>query len=128
MSTHTKQSSSFGISFSDFYETATSFPKSIDLLLSWRHSGFNIHNHTTVYPNDTEGLHRLACYLHRAPVNLSRLRFHPESGLLIYEPKAGQEVDDSEPIDPLEFLARVLIHISEPNKHLVHLYVSRRFM
>lgn len=29
----------------------------IDLLLSWRHSGFNIHNHTTVYPNDTEGLH-----------------------------------------------------------------------
>ena len=73
----------------------------IDLLLSWRHSGFNIHNHTTVYPNDTEGLHRLACYLHRAPVNLSRLRYHSESGLLIYEPKAGQEVDDGEPIDPL---------------------------
>ncbi len=47
---------------------------------------------------------------------------HPESGLLIYEPKAGQEVDDSEPIDPLEFLARVLIHIPEPNKHLVHFY------
>ena len=92
----------------------------IDLLLSWKHSGFNIHNHTTVYPNDTEGLHRLACYLHRAPVNLSRLRYHPESGLLIYEPTAGQEVDDNEPIDPLEFLARVLIHIPEPNKHLVH--------
>ena len=94
----------------------------IDLLLSWRHSGFNIHNHTTVYPNDTEGLHRLACYLHRAPVNLSRLRYHSESGLLIYEPKAGQEVDDGEPIDPLEFIARVLIHIPEPNKHLVHFY------
>ena len=94
----------------------------INLLLSWRHSGFNIHNHTTVYPNDTEGLHRLACYLHRAPVNLSRLRYHSESGLLIYEPKAGQEVDDGEPIDPLEFIARVLIHIPEPNKHLVHFY------
>ncbi len=94
----------------------------INLLLSWRHSGFNIHNHTTVYPNDTEGLHRLACYLHRAPVNLSRLRYHSESGLLIYEPKAGQDVTDSESIDPLEFLARVLIHIPEPNKHLVHFY------
>ena len=55
-------------------------------------------------------------------MNLSRLRFHPESGLLIYEPKAGHDVDDSEPIDPLEFLARVLIHIPEPNKHLVHFY------
>ena len=61
----------------------------IDLLLSWRHSGFSVHNHTTVYPSDTEGLYRLACYLHRAPVNLSRLRYHPQSGLLIYEPKAG---------------------------------------
>ncbi len=29
----------------------------IDLLLSWRHSGFSVHNHTTVYPSDTEGLH-----------------------------------------------------------------------
>ncbi len=94
----------------------------IDLLLSWQHSGFSVHNHTTVYPSDTEGLYRLACYLHRAPVNLSRLRYHPQSGLLIYEPKAGHDVDDSEPIDPLEFLARVLIHIPEPNKHRVLFY------
>ena len=55
-------------------------------------------------------------------MNLSRLRYHSESGLLIYEPKAGQDVTDSESIDPLEFLARVLIHIPEPNKHLVHFY------
>jgi len=53
---------------------------------------------------------------------LSRLRYHCESGLLIYEPKAGQQVDDGAPIDPLEFLARVLIHIPEPNKHPVHFY------
>jgi len=32
------------------------------------------------------------------------------------------QVDDSEPFDTLEFLARVLIHIPEPNKHLVHFY------
>ena len=55
-------------------------------------------------------------------MNLSRLRYHPESGILIYEPKAGQDAGDTEPLDALEFLARVLIHIPEPNKHLVHLY------
>ena len=55
-------------------------------------------------------------------MNLSRLRYHSESGLLIYEPKAGQDAGDIEPLDPLEFLARVLIHIPEPNKHLVHFY------
>jgi hypothetical protein len=93
----------------------------IDLLLSWRNSGFSVHNRTTVYPNDSEGLHKLACSLMRAPVNLSRLRFDRDSGLLAYEPKAGHEFGD-EATDPLEFLARVLIHVPEPQKHLVHFY------
>jgi Putative transposase len=77
---------------------------------------------TTVYPDDIEGLHKLACYLMRAPVNLSRLRFDRDSGLLLYEPKRGDPLDDDALTDPLEFLARVLIHIPEPNKHLVHFY------
>jgi hypothetical protein len=94
----------------------------IDLLLSWRHSGFSVHNRTTVYPSDTEGLHKLACYLMRSPVNLSRLRYHPDSQLILYEPKAGHEADDDALTDPLEFLARVLIHVPEPNKHLIHFY------
>ncbi len=94
----------------------------IDLLLSWRNSGFGVHNRTTVYPSDSEGLHKLACYLMRPPVNLSRLRYHRDSQLFLYEPKAGQEVDDEALVDPLEFLARVLIHIPEPQKHLVHFY------
>jgi hypothetical protein len=94
----------------------------IDLLLSWRNSGFSVHNRTTVYPNDTDGLHKLACYLMRAPVNLSRLRFDPASAMLVYEPKRGDPLDDDALTDPLEFLARVLIHIPEPNKHLVHFY------
>ena len=61
---------------------------------------------TTVYPADTEGLHKLACYLMRAPVNLSRLRFDRGSGLLVYETKHGHELDDDALTDPQEFLAR----------------------
>ena len=94
----------------------------IDLLLSWRNSGFSVHNRTTVYPTDTEGLHKLACYLMRAPVNLSRLRFDRDSALLVYQPKAAYELDDAALTDPLEFLARVLIHVPDANKHLVHFY------
>ena len=33
----------------------------IDLLRSWRHSGFSVQNRTTVYPSDTDGHHKLAC-------------------------------------------------------------------
>ena len=76
-----------------------------------------MHNHTTVYPSDTEGLHKLACYLMRSPVNLSRLRYHPDS-----QPKSGHDLDDDGVVDPLEFLARVLIHIPQPHKHGVHFY------
>jgi hypothetical protein len=98
-------------------------PERIDLLLSWRNSGFGVHNRTTVYPSDSEGLHKLACYLMRPSVNLSRLRYHKDSQLLLYEPKSGQPIEDDDPlVDPLEFLARVLIHIPEPKKHLVHFY------
>jgi hypothetical protein len=42
---------------------------------------------------------------------------------LLYEPKTGQAIEDDAPlVDPLEFLARVLIHIPEPKKHLVLFY------
>ena len=85
-------------------------------------SRIGVHNRTIVYPSDTDGLHKLACYLMRAPVNLSRLRFDRDAGLLVYEPKSGHQLDDDALVDPLEFLARVLIHIPEPNKHLVHFY------
>ena len=94
----------------------------IDLLLSWKNSGFGVHNHTTVYPHDTEGLHKLAWYLMRAPVNLSRLCCHPESELILYESKSDHDAHNHELMDPLEFLARVLIHVPEPNKHLVRFY------
>ena len=55
-------------------------------------------------------------------MNLSRLRYHPDSQLILYQPKAGHELDDEACLDPLEFLARVLLHLPEPNKHLVHFY------
>jgi hypothetical protein len=94
----------------------------IDLLRSWRNSGFGVHNRTTVYPTDSQGLHKLACYFMRPPVNLSRIRYHPDSQLFFYDPKAPHDIDDEALVDPLEFLARVLIHIPEPKKHLVLFY------
>ena len=47
----------------------------------------------------------------RPPVNLSRLRYHPHSQLFVYQPKAPLDLDDEALVNPLELLARVLIHI-----------------
>ena len=50
----------------------------------------------------------------RPPVNLSRIRYHLGSQLFLYEHKPGADFDPEPLVDPLEFLARVLIHIPEP--------------
>ncbi|MFQ5973878.1 MAG: transposase [Alphaproteobacteria bacterium] len=92
----------------------------IDLLLSWRHSGFAVHNHTTVYPQDTEGLHRLACYLLRPPVCLARLHLLADSNEVRYVPKPGHDRATAAVMDPLEFVARVITQIPQPRAHLVH--------
>jgi hypothetical protein len=89
----------------------------IQLLLSWEHTGFSVHNTTTVYPSDEAGLQTLAFYLLRAPVSLQRLRYEPNTGKVLYREKSNRNTPEI--LDPMEFIARLLVHIPDPSKHLV---------
>ena len=95
-----------------------------EMLLSWRHSGFSVHNTVTVAPDDGDGLERLARYLLRAPVSLERLTFDEEAGLTSYRCRPGREpfTGETAGCDATELLARVLIHIPEPRRHRVRYY------
>ncbi len=44
----------------------------MQLLLSFRNSGFSVDTSPTVWPQDTQGLERLCRYLLRCPVSISR--------------------------------------------------------
>ena len=46
----------------------------IELRLSWRRSGFSVHNRVYVPAQDSRGLEALVRYMMRPPVSLSRLR------------------------------------------------------
>jgi len=97
------------------------------LLLSWRHSGFSVHTSVTVPPDDRDGLERLARYLLRPPVSLERLRVDEDAQAIAYAGRrrggAGHEPRvASAPLDPKEFLARVLMHIPEPRQHVIRYY------
>ena len=92
----------------------------INLLLSWKHTGFSIDNSVTVYPSDEQGLERLARYLIRSPVSLQRLHYLPGMNRILYQAKQGHDREPSEIIDPMEFVARVLTHIPDPNRHYIH--------
>ena len=97
------------------------------LLLSWRHTGFSVHNRVRVEPEDGRAVERLARYIMRPPISLERIRWSGDDEVL-YRPKGGhdgrarQPGDPAEAFDPAEFLARVIMHVPEPRRHLVRYY------
>jgi diadenosine tetraphosphate (Ap4A) HIT family hydrolase len=97
----------------------------IELLLSWRRSGFSVHNRVYAHPRDGREFEALVRYMMRSPVSLSRMRFVPGAKEVAYTRKGGQdtaEPADDERIDADEFVARVLVQIPDPRRHLVRYY------
>jgi len=98
-----------------------------ELLLSWRHTGFSVHNRVRVEPEDQPAVERLARYIMRPPISLERVQWGGE-GVVHYRAKGGHDGrtlpagDVAEAFDPAEFLARVIMHIPQPRRHLVRYY------
>lgn len=99
----------------------------IELLLSWRRSGFNIDDSVRIPAGEKQTLEHVARYMLRSPVSLSRLQWSPGSPHVLYAPKTSHD-DPSElfprleKIDALEFLARVITQIPQPKRHLLFYY------
>ena len=97
----------------------------IELLLSWRRSGFSVHNRVYAHPEDGRDFEALVRYMMRSPVSLTRLSFSPGGKELVYARKGGHdagEAAEDERIDAEEFVARVLVQIPDPRRHLVRYY------
>jgi hypothetical protein len=97
----------------------------VRLLLSWRHSGSSAYTSVTVPPNDREGLERLARYLLRPPVGLEQLPVDEHARAIAYAARAKpglQAHAAAAPVDPNEFLARVVMHIPDPRRHVIRHY------
>ena len=61
----------------------------------------------------------------RSPVSLKRLRFTSGAKQIVYTRKRGHdapEPSDDDKIDAEEFVARVLVQIPDPRRHLVRYY------
>lgn len=87
-------------------------------MLTWPHSGFHVHTAVWVPEDDRAFATRLARYCTRNPVALEHLTYTSAAKAVTYRsdksegPTAGTKTPD-----PLECLARVLVHI--PDKGLV---------
>jgi hypothetical protein len=99
----------------------------IQLLRSWRRSGFSVDQSVRIPVGEKKGLEDVARYMLRAPVSLSRMRWNRADKELFYVPNGSH--DDAEDlwvegqrIDALEFVARVITQIPEPRRHLLFYY------
>ena len=83
-----------------------------------------MHNRVRVEPEDGSAVERLARYIMRPPISLERMQWSGD-GEVLYRPKGGHDGrarQVAETFDPAEFLARVIMHIPEPRRHLVRYY------
>lgn len=85
-----------------------------------------MHNRVRVEPEDRPAVERLARYIMRPPISLERMAWD-SVGEVRYRRKRGHESTglrerEVEEFDPGEFLARVIVHIPEPRRHLVGYY------
>jgi hypothetical protein len=85
----------------------------VRMILSWRHTGFHVHNEGKVVANDTEGRERLARYLIRPPVSLEQLTYDRKNQQVSYQGKALTHT-----YQPLDFLAYVSLHIPDKGQCL----------
>ncbi|MFC1529694.1 transposase zinc-binding domain-containing protein [Gemmatimonadota bacterium] len=93
----------------------------IDLIRSWRHSGFDVYVGEPVAPDDQRTLEHVARYLLRAPVSLERMRYDPQAARVTILPLSGEQGGVVE-LEALEFIARLILHIPDVRERQVLYY------
>ncbi len=87
----------------------------MELIKSWRHSGFGVYLDRTLYPEDKEDMMRLARYLLRAPIALDRINYERDKGIVKYRTDKFGILE----IDVLDFIARLAVQVPDPWERLL---------
>ncbi len=95
-------------------------PALVSSMATWRHSGFSVHSKPApADPHDPAFFHMLR-YMKRPAVALSRITLDSDGRRVVYtagfNPMLGT---DRIEVDPLEFVAKVMMHLPERNSRRV---------
>jgi len=83
----------------------------VNMLMNWRHSGFNVFCGPRIWPGNKEVMENLGRYIIRACFSQERMTYIREESKVIYKSKDGKE---EKIFDALEWLAAMCSHV--PNK------------
>jgi hypothetical protein len=93
-------------------------PEWAERLLSWRHTGFNVHSR--VRAKTRHEAERVGKYMIRPLLSLERLSLDEGEAQVGY--RYGKEARETERMDYLEFIARVVSHIPDKGQVTVRYY------
>lgn len=91
----------------------------VSMLLSWRHSGFNVFCGPRIQPGDQQAMENLARYIIRASFSQERMTYIPEESKVSYQSKDGKE---EKVFDALEWLAAMCSHVPNKGEQMVRYY------
>jgi len=83
----------------------------VQMVMGWRHSGFNVFCGSRIQPGSEDAMENLARYIIRASFSQERMTYIPEESKVVYKSKDGKE---EKIFDALEWLAAMCSHV--PNK------------
>jgi len=91
----------------------------INMLLSWRHSGFSVFCGPRIHPREEDAMENLARYIIRASFSQERMTYIREESKVIYKSKDGRQ---QKAFDALEWLAGMSSHIPDRGEQMVRYY------
>jgi hypothetical protein len=93
--------------------------KMIDLLLTWRHSGFHVFCGNHISPKDDTAMENLARYIIWASFSQERMQYKDQEGKIVYTSKDGKV---TKAFDALEWLAAMCSYIPNRDEQMVCYY------
>ena len=91
----------------------------IDMMMGWRHSGFNVYCGPRIQPGEEEAMENLARYIIRASFSQERMTYMPEESKVLYRSKDGKKENI---FDALEWLAAMCSHVPNKREQMVRYY------
>ncbi|MBW1737359.1 MAG: transposase [Deltaproteobacteria bacterium] len=91
----------------------------IDMLMAWRHSGFNVFCRPRIQPDEQETMENLDRYIIRASFSQERMTYIPENSEVVYHSKDGKE---EKIFDALEWIAAMCSDVPNKGEQMVTYY------
>jgi len=98
-------------------------PERVQVLLSWKHSGFNVHCGDPVPSQNKAELEKLAQYILRNPFSVEKMTLESPTDTVIYRSRLNPKINRNfEVFTPTGFLAAITQHIPDKGAQMVRYY------